>query len=133
MQRNYIIKIHSFIDLITNSSTEIFVEANQNTIKSVKSVIDNILKLAGSNFTADDLFEFSLVLPEVYDEEKDEYVNDVDVKSKLGKAELKNSEGGQDINLLVKAKDENSPEAKEAAKVLSKITSWIETGEQYNQ
>ena len=55
------IPIHSFVDLITNSSSEIFVSADANTVKAVKKLIDNILKASGSDKTADDLFEISLL------------------------------------------------------------------------
>jgi hypothetical protein len=32
----YIIKIHSFVDMISNSSSEIYVQANEKTVESVK-------------------------------------------------------------------------------------------------
>ena len=55
-----IIPLHSFVDLITNSSSEIFVAADANTVKAVKKLIDNVLKAAGSDKTASDLFDISL-------------------------------------------------------------------------
>ena len=49
------------VDLITNSSTEIYVEATQSTIKTIKELINNILESAGDGVTkADDLFTFEL-------------------------------------------------------------------------
>jgi len=56
-----IIKIHSFIDVITNSSTEIYVRASQSSIDSVKKLVNSLLAFAGNKQTADDLFEFKLV------------------------------------------------------------------------
>mgnify|MGYP001008402858 CR=1 FL=1 len=54
------IKTHSFIDVITNSSSEIYVQANKNTIKGIKSLVDSLLKSVNVNSTAEDLFSFKL-------------------------------------------------------------------------
>lgn len=48
--------IHSFIDIITNSSTEIYVSASQYTVDHIKQLVDAILKLGNSDKTCDDLF-----------------------------------------------------------------------------
>lgn len=51
------IKVHSFIDIITNSSTEIYVSATKNTIKSVYELLDRFLLEKGSVYTnAADVF-----------------------------------------------------------------------------
>lgn len=50
-------RIQSYIDVITNSSTTVFTFANN--IEGVKSVINAILKTAGSRYTCDDLFDIS--------------------------------------------------------------------------
>ena len=53
--------IHSVVDLITNSSTVIYTQAHEGTIKTVKEIINIILKLGGNEtLTADDLFTFAL-------------------------------------------------------------------------
>ncbi len=62
------IPIHSQIDLITNSSTEIFVNA-ENSVEPCKELVDEILKLQGSDKTCDDIFSLKLVKPEWPDEE----------------------------------------------------------------
>jgi len=54
------IKVHSIVDLITNSSTEIYVYAGDYTLKSVKELIDSLLEIGGSIKKADDLFTFEL-------------------------------------------------------------------------
>lgn len=54
------IKIQSFSDVITNSSTEIYVEATEYTLNGIKNIVNSILKAVNSEYTADDLFEFSL-------------------------------------------------------------------------
>jgi hypothetical protein len=104
-----IINIHSFVDLITNSSSEIFVCASDKTITAVKSIINNVLLLGGSKITADDLFEFAL--------EKDEesYGGDYEV-----------------IGMIVKPKDADSELGKVAAKLLSNLTGLFEIDSQYN-
>ena len=42
--KNIHIKVHSFVDLITNSSSEVFIHATQNVIDSVYEFADFILK-----------------------------------------------------------------------------------------
>lgn len=54
------IKIQSVSDVITNSSTEIYVEATEHTLNGIKNIVNSILKAVNSEYTADDLFEFSL-------------------------------------------------------------------------
>jgi len=55
------IPIHSFVDVITNSSTTIFVQVHDNTIQYAKDLINAFLEMAKSDKTADDLFEFKVV------------------------------------------------------------------------
>jgi len=64
------IEIHSFVDVITNSSSEIYVQASDRTIKQVKKMVESLLKLGGSNIKATDIFTFELV------DEKEEEIND---------------------------------------------------------
>lgn len=52
------IPIHSFIDVITNSSTEIYICTHNKTIEYAKEIIDSILACAGSELKADNLFDF---------------------------------------------------------------------------
>ena len=54
------IKIHSFVDLITNSSTELYVEATAGTLKSIKNLIDNLIKSISPTLSVDQLFDFEL-------------------------------------------------------------------------
>lgn len=62
------IKVHSFIDVITNSSTEIYIGCHDNTVQYAKDLINSILAIAKSDKTADDLFEFEIKDPEYEDE-----------------------------------------------------------------
>ena len=54
------IAVHSFVDIITNSSSEIYVSATSRTIDTAKAVINSILALQGVGVTADDLFDVKL-------------------------------------------------------------------------
>jgi len=56
-----VLKVHSFSDIITNSSSEIFINANKKTIEAVKTLINYFLEKGGSKKTADDLFVFKIV------------------------------------------------------------------------
>ena len=66
------IHIHSFIDIITNSSTEIYVQASEHTIKNIKSLVDSILSIGGSPLKCDDIFIMKLVSDREEDEDEDE-------------------------------------------------------------
>lgn len=83
-----IIPFHSFVDVITNSSTQIYVQAGDNTIKALKELIDNILKSGNSQATADDLFEFSLAPLDEYQQKREDsgeyYSKALIIKSKQG-------------------------------------------------
>jgi len=57
----YKIQIHSFIDVITNSSTEIFITTNKKALEFAKSLVDKILKLAKVNGSFDDFFTIEYV------------------------------------------------------------------------
>lgn len=58
------IKIHSVVDVITNSSTTIFTYQND-SIEPAKELIDEILKLAGiTDKKADDIFYFGVFCQE---------------------------------------------------------------------
>ena len=53
------IKIQSFSDVITNSSSSVFVVYTESNIKSIKDVVNAILAI-DSNYTFDDLFNISM-------------------------------------------------------------------------
>jgi len=56
------LNLHSVIDLITNSSTEIFVTATEDSVDIVKQFIDKILKDAGSDKVSDDIVTVRLFM-----------------------------------------------------------------------
>jgi hypothetical protein len=109
MNTRYIIRIHSFVDLITNSSTELFISASQHTLDGVKSIINAVLKMGESRLTADDLFTFELA------KDEDSY-----------------GDYGDKMTLTVKSNNPESPEGKAAAKVLSNLTGLFTIDAEYN-
>lgn len=98
MKSTTIIPVHSFIDLITNSSTEIFVSANTGAIKTIKQLVENLLTIGGGTLTADQVFKFETVYAceHDYDEvfmSKDEMkAKKAELKAKLEKAAKKTDE-----------------------------------------
>lgn len=101
-----IIPFHSFVDLITNSSTEIYILASESTIKFIKQLVDNILTEGGSTKTFDDMFtaELSEVRERCYGSERD---------------------------VIVKAKTD-SENAKKAAEILSDLSGLFSIDGAYN-
>jgi hypothetical protein len=107
------IPFHSFVDVITNSSTQIYVKAGDNTIKALKELVDNILKSGNSQATADDLFEFSL-------EELDKY------------AQRAEDSGEYCSRALVIKSKQGTESSIDAAKVLSNLTSLFNIEASYD-
>ena len=58
-----VIKIQSISDVITNSSTEVFVVYDSTNINSIKRIVDSILAIDGS-YTFDDLFTLKMIVSE---------------------------------------------------------------------
>lgn len=58
-------KIQSISDIITNSSTEVFMVYSKESINSMKELVNALLEFGESKYSFDDLFE---VLPEYVDE-----------------------------------------------------------------
>ena len=83
-QQETSIPFHSMIDVITNSSSEIFVYSKR-SIKPAKDLLTELLKLNGSDKTCDDVFELSLKCTETaeiiefyLDDIKDDLFNELD-------------------------------------------------------
>ena len=70
--RKITINVHSFIDIITNSSTEIYVQATEQTVKNLIALIDSVLAIGGSKLKCDDVFLITLN-SEDEDEDDDYY------------------------------------------------------------
>ena len=127
LQDSYTIKIHSFIDLITNSSTEIYVAANEKTVESVKEIINGILSVGKSEYTCDDLFTVEIDLEDFKN-------NDYGDSGKSYEEWVKDHDYDdyRSIRLLVKCKDINNPVGTTTAKLLSSLTSLFGISANYN-
>lgn len=55
------VRVHSEVDLITNSSTTIYSSATKNTVKQVSDFVNAVLKSAGSKARCGDLFTLELI------------------------------------------------------------------------
>lgn len=69
------IPIHSIVDLITNSSTEIFVSFKKDSVKVIKDLIQEIIKSTGSDKKVDDLFTVTLCTTEMPSVDSDMDIN----------------------------------------------------------
>jgi len=54
------INLHSIVDVITNSSTQIYVQFNESALTTLKDLVNHFLKLTNSEYEVDDLFGFEL-------------------------------------------------------------------------
>lgn len=61
MNQSIIIPVHSVVDLITNSSSELFIFATDKTVDTATQLINELLKLSGSTKKAKDLFKIELL------------------------------------------------------------------------
>lgn len=68
-------KIISFSDVITNSSSEVFTYYTESSIREVKALINAILKAGGSDKTCDDLFDINLTFDEEFCKERLKEIN----------------------------------------------------------
>jgi len=102
------LSIHSFSDVITNSSESIYVSATEKSIVMVKELINYFLQKAGSDKKADDLFTFELILDEALVERILENIDDMKELPlpkealKLFDKDLKEKEREEIIRELVK-------------------------------
>lgn len=123
----YIIPVHSFVDLVTNSSTEIFVSADENTLKALKALVNNILKAGGSEVTADMMFDFQIGVEDPYSCPSKFYLADSDEGKKiLEEHKDANEYRGPKHVVLVTPKIEDSPEVTAIARQLSDLMGLYE-------
>jgi hypothetical protein len=121
-----LIPIHSFVDLITNSSTEIYVSAHKETVAAIRKIVDALLLAGGDAHTADELFDFALEVkdPDSYPA-KHYPVDSAEGKRILEEYADDNYDRGPKQHVRVTAKTD-SPSLKEAAKTLSNLSGLFE-------
>jgi hypothetical protein len=143
MKTQMVINIHSFVDLITNSSSEIYVYASDGTVKAVKDLINNLLKGVGSDKTADDLFTFDVGVdidnPETRQEVEargGKYTWEITVSanSPEGKAAIEEHRGDypKQTSLIVAAKEGTPASIALAASTLANLTGLFDMESCYN-
>jgi len=115
------IPVHSQIDLITNSSTEIFVHS-ENSVEPARELLKELLKLSGSDENVNDVFELSIVQDEGNIENWFEYYleGDDEALEELGLTDIDSldwKERDKRINEVVK-------EIKEGKKPMPDIDSY---------
>ena len=111
------IPLHSFVDLITNSSSEIFISATDSTVTAIKKLVDSLLLAGGSKFTADELFEITIEDHPHYDKGDQDYFE---------------RELGQRKQVVVIKTKIDSPAATQAAGILANLTESFFIQERYN-
>lgn len=143
MKTRLVIPIHSFVDLITNSSSEIYVYASDGTVKAVKELINNLLTGVGSDKTADDLFTFDVGIdidnPEtraVVEARGEKYSWEITVSanSPEGLAAVEEHRGDypKQTSLIVTAKEGTPDSIKLAAGTLANLTGLFDMESSYN-
>ena len=129
--RTLILPIHSFVDLITNSSSEVFVCATEKTISTIHDAVNHLLKLnSNSNLKSEDLFDIKLAIvdEDVYDEKTKNYHSETHLK---GSDEFSDLEEYKAITLSVKPKIEDA-NIEAAAKILNTLKDTFEGVDKYN-
>ncbi len=127
------ISIHSWIALITNSSSEIFVSANEKTLAMVKDIINKTLKLGDSNKTVDDLFTVNLVYGPLESWQDGGPCEEMDYLSPEGSAKFEeiSYESKPEIRIKVVPKVAGA-DAKQLAEYMSNLTKTFDIEEKYN-
>ena len=106
---NIKVKIHSISDVITNSSTEVFIVYDSSNIDSIKHIIDAILSIDG-HYTFDDLFTIKMnpndyVVDEMYNSWEDFFPNDPKPESVDNYWEALNALPQEELNKIEDAWD----------------------------
>lgn len=112
------IKFHSFVDVITNSSTTIYMQCTDNTIALTKELIDSLLQVSESDKKAEDLFDFSIKAD--YDYETDT-LSEMEESDEQELIKLFSSAGFAKEEIEKIRKNENNEWADGCEKLLDKI------------
>lgn len=118
------IHVHSVVDLITNSSSELFVDATNTTETAAVEILNAILKASGSEKTASDLFDVKLAKfvrhYEATDSDDKEFDSDEEITAFLAEHDVDDyDEGVKKWNVLkITPKKGTSADLKKIAKLL---------------
>ena len=98
------LKIHSFVGLITNSSTEIYVTCTEKSVELIKEFINEILKSSNNDKNVDDLFDIKCWMYD-YDDDGNEirtYDVDFDHETNPVYLEIISKTNNKDLTNLIK-------------------------------
>ena len=120
-------KVIGFSDVITNSSSEVFVMYDREGVESIKKLVDSILECADSNETFDTLFDIEFELDKDYIQSNKDMT-----KEELYEQALEDNWTGEGyptiIGIKVTSKDEKNAKA---ARLLSNIDKIFESENRY--
>lgn len=126
-----VLKIQSVSDIITNSSSEVFMIYNEDSIKQIKELVNAILSLNEDNkYTFDDLFTIEICFDKdrlmEYTDDDYEGLSDEELFEKAQEYDEENYSEGYPIidGYVVKAKDIKD---ESIAKKLSRIDKIFDT------
>ena len=124
------IPYHSFIDVITNSSTEIFVSCHGKTKETLFALINSLLAVAESDKKAEDLFDIKMSRDYVYDDETEEELEDVKIafNEKGERTDNYEDDEYEDHTLVLIPKDSS----KETIELTKQISTIFSLNAQYN-
>jgi hypothetical protein len=91
------LSLHSIIDVITNSSTEIYTFTNSSAIEKSYELLNEILKIADSDKKAEDLFEI-YIIPNDWD-------NIINYFNKYYEDEFEKCDNLQELKILLDEQD----------------------------
>lgn len=131
--KSLIIPIHSFVDLITNSSSQVFITADAKTIAAVRDMVDNLMKVAGSPLRSVDLFDIDIV--DAYYHKTRAENNAAVAAGEADESEIQHlfGEGDYPAKTAIRVTPKlNTPESATAAKYLSSLTKMFSLEAHYS-
>ena len=137
-----LIHVHSFVDLITNSSSETFINASGSAVKSIKDLVDGMLKLTDSKLTCDDLFTIEIVYKYETTDYKTVWLSPKEAIAKFEDGTLSEDENEPDgskydgtygeSSIRVTPKVADDAQAKAVAGILSNLETLFDYESTYN-
>lgn len=125
------IMIQSMSDVITNSSTEVFMVYDSSAFDNIKKLVNAILELGGAIERFDDLFEIKATVSSYFVEEYPEYesLSEEEILAKATEIDEDKYDGYPFVNgYEVTAK---TPKGEELARLLSDMDNIFETYARY--
>lgn len=137
------IPVHSFVDLITNSSSETFISASGATVDAMKEIVAALLRVGGSSQSVEDVVHIGLdmtVCNKWTDWNDETFASDEDLdqwlKAKHGKSleEIRNKDYDfrTKEELIITPKDPANPDHVKVASLLKSIIGTYDISSEWN-